>query len=161
MFELNSNKSKYGTDEEAIELFYSLRHSKLDGPELRSYVGRWVNVDLPILANKEFDGLLEEIAGYMGKDPEYNWGPDMTKEQFVLFVKDAIEEVASVVQKFWLRMWSDDHLKVLLKMLSHGETIKPCNGVEIGQCEVEYELGRREENPKQEDERWPVFDCLP
>lgn len=161
MFELNCSKNKYENDEDAIELFYSLRYSKLDARELRSDVGRWVDVDLPILDNKEFYDILEEIAGYMGKDPKYNWGPDMTKEQFALFVKDAIDEVAYIIRKFWLRMWSDEHLKVLEKMLEHGEKIKPCEGVEIGQYEVQYELGHREDEPKEEDERWPVFDCLP
>lgn len=153
---------KFGpfTDEEAMEHFYVNRAKELKSFELKSIVGRWVDLDLPILVNKEFDDLLEEIAGYMSKDPEYNWGPDMTKEQFALFVKDAIEEVAYVIQKFWVRMWSNDHLKALEKMLSHGEKIRPCKGVEISAGNVQDELNRREE-PKEEDEKWPVFDCLP
>lgn len=151
----------YGDDKKAIEFFYNLRRSELDANELRSIVGRWVNTKLPILLNKEFDALLEEIAGYMGKDPEYNWGPDMTKEQFASFVEDAIDEVAYIIRKFWLRMWSDEHLKVLEKMLEHGEKIKPCKGVEIGHYNVQYELELREDEPKEEDEKWPVFDLLP
>ena len=152
---------EYENDEKAIEMFYSWRHSKLDSNQLMADVGRWVDLERPFLANKEFKDLLKEIAGYMAEDQQYNWGPDMTKEQFALYVHDAIDEVAYVARKFWLRMWSDEHLKVLEKMLEHGEKIKPCKGVEIGHSNVQYELELREDEPKEEDEKWPVFDLLP
>ena len=94
---------EYENDEKAIEMFYSWRHSKLDSNQLMADVGRWVDLERPFLANKEFKDLLKEIAGYMAEDQQYNWGPDMTKEQFALYVHDAIDEVAYVARKFWLR----------------------------------------------------------
>lgn len=150
------------TDEEAMEYFFNDSVGKeLDALRLSSIVRRWVNIDLPILMNKEFDDYLEKIAEYMKSDKEYNWGHEMTREQWNLFVKDAVEEVAHIIQKFWLRMWSNDSLKVLGKMLEHGERIKPCKGVEISRYQVEEEFARREEKPKEKDIPWPFFDCLP
>ena len=62
---------EYENDEKAIEMFYSWRHSKLDSNQLMADVGRWVDLERPFLANKEFKDLLKEIAGYMAEDQQY------------------------------------------------------------------------------------------
>lgn len=151
----------FPTDEELIGYFYGYYFGKdLDALSLRDIVRRWVDIYFPITANKEFDDYIQQIVNEMKDDEEYCWGKGMSLEQFKLFVDDAIEEVAYVIQKFWLRMWSDDHLKVLMKMLEHGGKFKPCKGVEISDYDIECELNRREKE-KLEDDPWPVSDCLP
>lgn len=156
-----SQSNLFPTDEELIGYFYGHYLGKdLDVLSLRDIVSRWVDIYFPITTNKEFDDYIQQIVNEMKEDEEYCWGKGMSLGQFKLFVEDAVEEVAYVIRKFWLRMWSDDHLKVLKHLLEHGGKLCPCRGVEISDCNVQDELDSREKE-KAEDDPWPLFDCLP